>query len=152
MKPSTLVVGLCVLASIGIASAQEHYTEGPVWSCSSYRTKQGHTDDYLLYLRTHYLATTAESKKQGLTLDSKIFMQQPASPADWDIMICTLFPSYGKAMDYNAADEEKSKAIQGKHWGTMDEKKQDEMAAQRYAFRDLVGTKIVREVMLKPAP
>ena len=82
MKLSTLVVGLCVLASIGIASAQEHYTERPVGSCSSYRTKQGHTDDYLLYLRSHYLATTAESKKQGLTLDSKIFMQQPASPAD----------------------------------------------------------------------
>lgn len=52
-------------------------------------------------------------------------------------MICTLFRSYGKAMDYNAADEEK---------------RQDEMAAQRYAFRDLVGTKYVREAMLKPAP
>jgi hypothetical protein len=88
-------------------------------------------------LRGHYLATTAEAKKQGLILDSKIVMQDPASPADWDIMICTLFPSYGKAMDYNASDEEK---------------KQDEMAAQRYAFRDLVGTKYVREAMLKPAP
>lgn len=152
MKLSAWIAGVFMLVPMGIANAQEHFTEGPVWSCSTYRTKQGHTDEYLLYLRSHYTLTSAESKKQGLILDSKIFVQTPTSPQDWDVMICTLFPSYGRAMDYNAADDEKGKAIAGKHWGTLDEKKQEEMSATRFEFRDFLGTKVVREVTLKPAP
>ena len=47
----------------GTAVAQEHWTEGPVWGCSAFRTKQGQFDTYLKYLREHYLPTSAEAKR-----------------------------------------------------------------------------------------
>lgn len=49
----------------GVAAAQEHWTEGPVWEVSFYRTTPGHFDDYMKYLRQNFLPQNAEGKKQG---------------------------------------------------------------------------------------
>ncbi|MFY9552043.1 MAG: hypothetical protein WAU32_12895 [Thermoanaerobaculia bacterium] len=146
-----LAVALCLFGGTA-AVAQEHWTEGPVWNITFYRTTPGHFDDYIKYLRSHYIVTTAESKKQGLILDSKIYVKQPRDANDWDIAIATLFPSYGKALDFNSADDEKSKAIQAQHWKTADRSKQQEMSAPRLGWRTFVGSDIVREVNLKPLP
>jgi hypothetical protein len=152
MKRVLIFVAMVCLIGGGAAVAQEHWTEGPVWNITFYRTTPGHFDDYLKYLRAHYIPTTAESKKQGLILDTKVYVKQPRDPNDWDVAIATLYPSYGKALDYNAADDDKGKAIQSKHWKTTDEQKQQEMSSPRLALRTFVGSDIVREVTLKPMP
>ena len=140
----------CLVAPV--ASAQEHYTEGPVWECSSYRIKQGHFDDYMKYLRQNFLPQAAETKKAGLVLDQKIYLHTPEGPNDPDIVICTLHPSYAKALDYNAADDAKGKDIAAKHYQTADEEKQREMIAHRFEYRDFLGTSYYREVTLKALP
>ena len=152
MKRLLALAALLCLGAVGNALAQEHWTEGPVWNLTFYRTTPGHFDDYLKYLRTHVIATTAEAKKQGLILDSKIYVKQPRDAHDWDIGIATLFPSYGKALDFNAADDAKSKAIQSEHWKTADRDKQRDLTAPRLEWRTFVGSDIVREVTLKPMP
>jgi hypothetical protein len=146
---------LCLAALVSClaapaALAQEHYTEGPVWECSSYRIKQGHFDDYMKYLRQNFLPQSQESKKAGLVVDQKIYMHVPETPTDPDIVLCTLHSSYAKALDYNASDEAKSKEIAAKHWKTPDEQKQRDLAARRFEFRDFLGTSYYREVNLKP--
>ena len=152
MKRFIVTVAVVCLASVGVAVAQEHWTEGPVWSVSFYRTTPGHFDDYMKYLRTHYIVTTAEAKKQGLILDSKVFVKTPNDANDWDVAIATLFPSYGKALDYNAGDDAKGKAIQAQHWKTPDQAKQREMTAPRFEMRKFVATTYTREVNLRPMP
>jgi len=152
MRKFIVTVAVVCLASAGVALAQEHWTEGPVWSVSFYRTTPGHFDDYMKYLRTHYIVTTAEAKKQGLILDSKVFVKTPADANDWDVAIATLLSSYGKALDYNQADDAKSKAIQAQHWKTPDLDKQREMTAPRFEMRKALGTTYTREVNLRPMP
>ena len=152
MKRVIALAALVCLAGAGALAAQEHWTEGPVWNITFYRTNPGHFDDYMKYLRAHYIVTTAESKKQGLILDSKIYVKQPRDANDWDVAIATLYPSYGKALDYNAADDDKGKAIQAQHWKTTDQDKQREMSSPRLNLRTFVGNEITREVTLKPMP
>lgn len=152
MRKLIVTVAVVCLASAGVALAQEHWTEGPVWSVSFYRTAPGHFDDYMKYLRTHYIVTTGEAKKQGLILDSKVFVKTPNDANDWDVAIATLFSSYGKALDYNQADDAKSKAIQSQHWKTPDLDKQREMTAPRFEMRKALGTTYTREVTLRPMP
>ena len=135
-----------------VSWAQEHFTTGPVWACSAFRTKPGHFDDYMKYLRANYLVTTAEQKKQGLILDSKVFVKVPANQQDYDVEICTLFPSYGKALDYDADADAKNKAITAAHLKTTDEAKQREITSARFEYRDLMSTSYDREVMLRPLP
>lgn len=148
---------LCLAAVVSClvapaALAQEHFTEGPVWECSAYRTKQGHFDDYMKYLRQNFLVQGQESKKAGLILDQKVFLKVPENPSDPDVVICTQHANFGKALDYDAADDAKAKDISAKHYKTGDEQKQREMAAKRFAFRDFIGTSLYREVGLKPLP
>jgi len=134
------------------ALAQEHFTEGAVWECNSYRIKQGHFDDYMKYLRQNFLPPSQEAKKAGLVLDQKVYTHVPATPTEPDIVLCTLYTSFAKALDYDAGDEAKAKEIAAKHWKTLDEQKQRDMAAKRFEFRDFLGTAFYREVTLKPMP
>jgi len=152
MKRFIVTVAVVCLASAGVALAQEHWTEGSVRSVSFYRTTPGHFDDYMKYLRTHYIVTIAETKKQGLILDSKVFVKTPVDANDWDVAIATLFSSYGKALDFNAGDDAKSKAIQSQHFKTPDQEKQREMTAPRFEMRKALGTTYTREVTLRPMP
>ena len=148
---------LCLAAVVSclaapMALAQEHYTEGPAWECSGYRTKQGHFDDYMKYLRQNFLPQSQETKKAGLVRDQKVYLQVPATPTDPDVVICTLHASFAKALDYDATDDAKGKEIAAKHYKTADEQKQRDTAAKRFEFRDFLGTSYYREVNLKPMP
>lgn len=143
-----LMFGLSLLLG-GVAVAQEHWTEGPVWEISFYRTTSGHFDDYLKYLRQNVLPQNEESKKQGLILDQKVFVKDPTGPEDWDIAIATLQKNMA-ALDYNAEIDKKGKAISEKHYKTGDQDKQREMAKPRLDWRTYLGTQLVREVNLKP--
>jgi hypothetical protein len=153
MRKTMLAVVVLGMALAGEARAQEHYTEGPVWEFTYYRIKPDRGEAYLKFLRANWLPQMAESKKQGLVLDYKIFFNPGRhDEKDWDIAFATLFPSYAKALDYSAADEEKSKAISAKQFKTKDENKQLELIAPRLDFREFVGTRYQREVTLKPMP
>jgi hypothetical protein len=152
MKNAVMIAAMVCLLSAGVAVAQEHWTEGPVWAVSFYRTTPGHFDDYMKYLRTHYIATTAEAKKQGLILDTMVFVKTPVDANDWDVAIATLSPSYAKALDFNQADDAKGKAIQAQHWKTPDQEKQREMTNPRFEMRKALGTTYTREVTLRPLP
>jgi hypothetical protein len=151
VKIILLLVLISTTLMVGISSAQEHWTEGPVWGCSAYRTKDGQFDNYMKYLRENYLPSSEESKKEGLILDTKMFVQDPATPNDWDVLICTLYPSYGKAMDYSKEDDDKLKAIAAKQYKTSDEEKQREATKKRYDMRTFLGRTYPREVKLRPA-
>jgi hypothetical protein len=146
------VVSLLSCLVVPGAVAQEHYTEGPVWACTAVRTKQGHFDDYMKYLRQNYVPQGLEAKKAGLIVDEKIYVMVPASPTDPDVLLCRQFASFGKALDYNAADDATAKDIAARHFKTADEQKQRDMIANRFAFRDSLGTSYYREVNLKPMP
>jgi hypothetical protein len=150
VRPVLLAIVLSLLFG-GVAAAQEHWTEGPVWEVSFYRTAPGHFDDYLKYLRKNVLPQNAEAKKQGIVLDQKVFVKPATGPGDWDIAFATLYKNMA-ALDYNAENDKKTKAISEKHYKTADEEKQRDMAKPRLDWRTFLGTTITREVTLKPLP
>lgn len=87
MKKTILIVLAASLLTGTVAIAQEHWTEGPVWGCSSYRTKPGQFDNYMKWLRSNYVAVIPEAKSQGLIMDSKVLLREPANPNDWNVLI-----------------------------------------------------------------
>ena len=148
------IIGLAaasLLWTSGAAVAQEHWTEGPVWECSSYRTNPGQFDTYLNWIRAHSEPINAEAKKQGLIMDFKTFVKPPRDQNDYDVLFCTLHSSFGKALDYNKGDDDKFDAISAAHWATADNDKQAQMSAPRLEMRKYLGTDYVREVTLRPA-
>ena len=144
-----LPVFFLVLSSAGVF-AQENFTQGNVRVVSFYRTKPGQFDNYMKFLRANYLPTQEEAKKQGLIEGYSVMLSNPTSEDDWDVAIAVLYKSFADALDYNQGDDDKMKKIQEQHYKTSDKEKMDEMTAKRFDMRTYIGTRYLREVMLKP--
>ena len=141
------IVALAAL-SLGIASlcsaqSDAPYTEGPVWTATMVRTKAGMTDAYLKELAKTLKGSLEEAKKQNLVLDYKILLGNAATPQDFDILI--LVESKNMAAQDNA--REKFDPIARKVVGTTDQ--QEALQVKRLDIREIVGTKLMREITLK---
>lgn len=123
-----------------------------MWGCSAYRTSPGMFDTYMEWIRSHSEPINAEAKKQGLIVDYKTYVKTPRSTDDWDVSFCTLYSSFGKALDYNKGDDDKFEEISARHWATADQDKQREMTNPRFEMRKYLGTSYDREVVLRPMP
>jgi hypothetical protein len=141
------IVALAAL-SLGIASlcsaqSDAPYTEGPVWTVTMVKTKTGMGDEYLKGLAKTLKGTLEEAKKENLVLDYKILLGNAATPQDFDILI--MVESKNMAAQDNA--REKFDPITRKVVGTTDQ--QQAMAVKRLDIREIMGTKLMREITLK---
>jgi hypothetical protein len=143
-----LQVTITAAFSIGVASlcfgqSDAPYTEGPVWTVTMVNTKPGMTDDYLKNLAQSFKTTNDEAKKQGIIMDYKIFLGANATPHDFDILIMQEFKNFA-AFD---GLREKTDPIARKLIGSQDVQRQG--AVKRMEIREIMGTKLMREITLK---
>jgi hypothetical protein len=131
------------IASLCSAQSDAPYTEGPVWTVTMVKTKTGMTDEYLKELAKTLKGTLEEAKKQNLVLDYKILLGNPATPQDFNILI--MVESKNMAAQDNA--REKFDPIARKLVGTTDQ--QQAIQVKRLDIREIMGTKLMREITLK---
>ena len=141
------IVALAAL-SLGIASlcsaqSDAPYTEGPVWNVTMVKAKYGMGDEYLKGLAKTFKGTLDEAKKQNLILDYKILLGDAATPQDFDILLMV----ESKNMAALDNGREKFDPIARKIEGTPDE--QRGMAVKRLDIREIMGSKLMREITLK---
>ena len=127
----------------GSAQAEAPYTEGSVWQVTMVHTKPGMSDDYLKGLAKNLKTTMEEQKKQGLILSYKILLGQAATPGDFDIVNMVEYANMA------APDglREKTDPIATKLIGNDDQQRQSAM--KRAEIREIVGSKLMREITLK---
>jgi len=131
------------IASLCSAQSDAPYTEGPVWNATMVKTKAGMTDEYLKELAKTLKASLEEAKKQNLVVDYKILLGNAATPQDFNILI--MVESKNMAAQDNT--REKFDPIARKVVGTTDQ--QEALQVKRLDIREIVGTKLMREITLK---
>ena len=131
------------IASLCSAQSDAPYTEGPVWTVTMVKTKTGMTDEYLKELAKTLKTSLEEAKKQNLVLDYKILLGNPAVPQDFNILI--MVESKNMAAQDNT--REKFDPIARKLVGTTDQ--QQAIQVKRLDVREILGTKLMREITLK---
>jgi len=141
---TTAAVAVLMTASAGLCSAQSDapYTEGTVWQITMVHTKPGMSDQYLKGLAKILKATFEAEKKEGLIVSYKVLMGQAATPGDYDIMNMVEFKNMA-ALDGLRA---KTDPIAQKIVGGEDQQRQ--LAVQRAELREIMGTKLMREITL----
>ncbi|HEY1770995.1 MAG TPA: hypothetical protein VGG02_12150 [Chthoniobacterales bacterium] len=107
------------------------------------KTKPGMGDDYLKMLTKVYKAESDEAKKQNIIMDYKILLGQAATPNDYDILIMQEFQNMA-ALD---GLREKIDPIDKKIIGSLETQHQG--AVKRMEVREIMGTKLMREITLK---
>jgi hypothetical protein len=147
MKFTSGVLAAALLVSLWLP-AQSHaqglpYSEGSVWSVGFVKTKPGMTKEYLKNLAANWRVMNEAAKKEGLVLSYKILQGPAANTEDWDIMLLIEYKNMA-AMDGMA---EKMDALGAKIIGSDDAQKSG--ALKRSEIRDILGGKLVREIILK---
>src|SRR6202162_5285822 len=145
-KSLSLIVGIALTAAFtGLCRAQSNapYTEGPVWLITMVKAKYGMTDDYLKGLAKTFKGTLDEAKKQNLIIDYKILLGDSAMPHDFDILLMV----ESKNMSAFDGSREKFDPIAKKIEGSEDQQRQT--AIKRVDIREILGSKLMREITLK---
>ena len=131
-------------------SAQEEdlYEGGTVWSLTFVRTGANKSDTYLKGLASTWVATMEEAKSEGLIVSYKILQGAAANEEDFNLILMIENKSLGE-FDPNKEREAKWDAINKKVKEKMGDQEFDTVVANYDDIREMIGTKIMREIHLK---
>ena len=147
MKTSQLIrtaIAACLAtAALGaMAQSARPYREGAVTEVSSIRTKDGHFEDYMKFLDTQYKPLMEAYKKAGLILDYHVYGASPRAPGEPDLFLAITYANMA-ALDRI----EETIKVSETALGSMAQ--QEKAQADRGVIRDVLGSQLIRELVLK---
>ena len=144
MRSAIALLGLALCFAMTGASGEEakSYTEGQVTELSYIKVKPGKFEDYMKYLSTTYKTVMEANKKAGLITGYAVFSAQPRSPQEPDLILTV---DYANMAALDKVDE--GEAVAAKVMGTP--AAQSKAAIDREAMREVLGSELVRELVLK---
>lgn len=146
MCPRALhVAGSLVLAAAPTAAQQSSrpYTEGSVTAVAYVRVKPGRFDDYMAYLAGPYKQLLEAQKKAGIITGWSVFSSPEQNKEDWNLILTTTFKNMA-ALDNL---EDRTDPILKQVMGSIE--KANQGSVSRGEMRELVGNRLVRELIIK---
>jgi hypothetical protein len=118
--------------------------EGTVWELSYIRVKPGMGSAYDKYLASDWKKEQETLKGAGIVMSYKVIATESHSPTDWNLMLMVEY----KDLATLETNQEKAEALLEKIFGG------DEKVMQGYKerseIREVLGTRLGREVILEP--
>ena len=140
---SSLVSMLLLLAVSVYGQVHKYFTPGSVWGVTMIRIHPGMDQAYLEYLDTQLKKESDISVKNGFMKSYKILRSQ-GDDGDWNMLILREYDSFA-SLEKN---EEKADEVLRQATG-IDDQKGMQGYIDRSKVRDVIGTKFMREVILK---
>jgi hypothetical protein len=140
---SSLVSVLLLLALSVYGQVHKYFTPGSVWEVTTIRIHSGMDQAYLEYLDTQLKKESDISIKNGFMKSYKILRSQ-GDDGDWNMLILREYDSFA-SLEKN---EEKADEVLRQATG-IDDQKGMQGYMDRSKIRDVMGTKFMREIILK---
>ena len=140
---ATLFAVLLMLAVSVYGQVHKYFTPGTVWGVTMIRIHPGMDQAYLEYLDTQLKKESDISIKNGFMKSYKILRAQDED-SGWNLLILREYDSFA-SLEKN---EEKADAVVQKATG-IDDQKGMQGYVERSRYRDVVGTKYMRELVLR---
>src|SRR5579859_3928384 len=140
----TIILSMC-LSSLSLnAHAQDvrQYSEGPVTEVNYIQVEYGHFEEYIDWLNSTWKPTMEATKKAGLIIDYKVFQLTPKSPDQPNIILWITYKNMA-ALDKGVEQEEVAKKVIGST------ELQNKARVARSEYRKVLGTELIREIILK---
>ena len=140
-----VVVCLLLVGSYVVtAQVARPYRNGSVWDVAFIRVKPGMNQAYLSYLAGDWKKEQEALKSAGLILSYKVLQTEPHNPGDFTLMLMTEY----KDLATMEANESKADAMVQKVIG--DDQKQMQGYRERLEIREVLGSRLAREIILQP--
>lgn len=141
----SLVASLLLLCITVFAQVSRPYRNGSIWTMSMIRMKQGMNVAYLTYLATDWKKQQEELKKEGLILSYKVLSTTGTYDADgWNLILMT---EYKDLATYEAEAAKRESVVQRV---TGNDQKQVQGYKEREEIREIIDTRLAREIVLEP--
>lgn len=141
---AALVILTLALSAVVWAQVSRPYRNGSVWQISFIQMKPGMDTAYLNYLTGDWKRQNEALKKDGQILSYKVITTEGHTPADWNIMLMIEY----KDLATMEANEAKADNLAQTVIGT--DEKQMQGYRDRLAIREVMGTRLAREIVLEP--
>ena len=139
LAATVMLVGVTVWAQVA-----RPYRNGSVWDIAMIRVKPGMDEAYMEYLCGQWKTTQEAMKKEGIILSYKVLTTEAHGTNDWNMLLMTEF----KDLATMEASEDKTEALAQKLMG--DDAKQMAGYKDRSEIRELMGSRLAREMVLEP--
>jgi len=140
----SLLSAVVLACAVGMAKIDRPWHNGSVWDIGFIRVKPGMDEAYLKYLAGEWKQRQEALKKEGVILSYKVISTKAHTVADWNLMLLTEF----KDLASMEANQDKAEEISEKVGG--DDQKQMQGYKDRLDIREVVGSRLAREVILEP--
>ena len=140
---SSLVSVLLLLAVSVYGQVHKYYTPGSVWGVTTIRIHPGMDQAYLEYLDTQLKKESEISIKNGFMKSYKILRGQD-DDSGWNMLILREYDSFASLEKNEAKADEVLRQATG-----IDDQKSMQGYMDRSKVRDVMGTKFMRELILK---
>ena len=140
---ASLALVLLLLAVSAYGQIHKYFTPGTVWGVTTIRIHSGMDQAYLEYLDTQLKKESDISIKNGFMKSYKILRGQD-DDSGWNMLILREYDSFA-SLEKN---EEKADEVLRQATG-IDDQKGMQGYTDRSKIRDVMGTKFMREVILK---
>ncbi len=140
----SLIVLILTLSVVVVAQVSRPFRNGSVWGISFIKMKPGMDTAYLNYIATDWKRNQEASKKEGLILSYKVLTTEAHGGGDWNIMLMTEY----KDMATMEANEAKADNLLQTVIGN--DEKQMQGYRDRLQVREVLETRLAREIVLEP--
>ena len=123
-------------------SRERTHTEGAVTEVAYVRIEYGHFEEYIDWLNSTWKPTMEATKEAGLIIDYKVFRLTPKSSDQPNIILWITYKNMA-ALDKNIELE----AIAERVIGSTEV--QNKARVGRNEYRKILGTELIRELVLK---
>lgn len=138
----TLATLLCSAAQM--LAQTKPYHNGSVWEMQCIHVKAGMEDRYARYLAGDWKKEMDAMKNAGYVLSYKVISTEAHSPTDCNVILMTEF----KDLTTMEANQDKAEQLSEQLFGGMP--KVEAGYTDRSSYRDVIGSRIAREIILEP--
>ena len=144
---AALAFAAMLLPTLSAAQAMpvRPFHDGPVWDITFVKAKPGLGLNYMNFLATEWKTEQEALKKAGLILNYMVIQTESHSPNDFDLMLMTQF----KDLASMEANQDKAEAVATKALNSNDQK-MIQGYQERASWREIIGDRLAREIILEP--
>ena len=139
-----LAVVCVLLFALPMLAQSKPYHDGSVWEIQYIHVKAGMEDRYARYLASDWKKEMDAMHKAGYLLSYKVIRTEPHNPADFNVILMSEYKDLA-TMEANADKVEK---LGQQLFGGMP--KVEAGYVDRASYRDIIGSRLGREIILEP--
>lgn len=145
MKATLLLTAVlvCAFSTQAFAEDGRAYKEGPVTDVTYIKIKPGQFDAYMKWLSATFKPENEALMKAKIITGYKVYTNEARDAHDADVILTITYANLAAMDNLN----ERSDAITEKFEGTLD--KQNQAFADRGSMREILGSRLIREQILK---